>query len=271
MRLMQGQGVIGWLPLALIGGSCLGVVAGSSARAESATAPSDELEALQAEVKRINTTLDRMQQELTLIRQLLTQSAARPAPPAREIVDVRLADNPMVGHKDAPITLIEFSDYQCPYCARFAQTTLPALKAEYIDAGKVRYVFRDFPMDRMHPHARKAAEAAHCAGEQGQYWAMHDVLFQNQKLLEVEQLKMHARNLGIDGTAFDSCLEQGKYAAEVQKDLTDGMSAGVRGTPAFFVGRTGPDDMIHGISISGAQPITAFRQTIERLLQEKQQ
>ena len=84
---------------------------------------------------------------------------------------MRLADNPMLGAPEAPLTLIEFSDYQCPFCRRFAETTLPLLKRDYIETGKLRYVFRDFPLDRLHPQARKAAEAAHCAGDQGQYWA----------------------------------------------------------------------------------------------------
>jgi protein-disulfide isomerase len=102
---------------------------------------------------------------------------------------VSLSGHPMLGHTGAPLTPIEFSDYQCPYCRRFFGTTLAALKAEYIDTGKLRYVFRNFPIDRIHPFARKAAEAAHCAGDQGQYWEMHDRLFHNPKALQVEQLR----------------------------------------------------------------------------------
>ncbi len=109
-----------------------------------------------------------------------------------------------LGQPEAPVTLIEFSDYQCPFCRRFFQTTLPTLKTEYIDTGKLRYVFRDFPLDQIHPYARKAAEAAHCAGDQG------------------------------------------KYRAKVQKNYEDGGSAGVRGTPGFFVGKTRSDGTIQG-------------------------
>ena len=159
-------------------------------------------------------------------------------------------------------------EYQCPYCKRFFQNTLPTLKSEYIETGKVRYVYRDFPVDRTHPHARKAAEAAQCAGEQDKYWEMHDVLFQNQPALDVEKLKAYARTLQLDSTAFDACLEQGKYAAEVRKDCEDGVAPGVSGTLGFFLGKTGPDDTIQGTLIIGARPFPVFRQAIADLLEE---
>jgi protein-disulfide isomerase len=270
MRSLRHQWFIGWLLLALIGSPCP-CVGGGSARAASAADSSTELEALQAELERIKTTLVRIQQELALIRQLLSPRAAQPTAPASNVAAVRIAGKPMLGHKNAPVTLIEFSDYQCPYCARFAQTTLPALKAEYIDTGKVRYVFRDFPMDSLHPHARKAAEAAHCAGEQGQYWKMHDLLFHNQQALQVDQLKSAARRLGIDPARFDACLEKSQYADKVQQDVEEGTAAGVRGTPGFVLGKTRADDTVEGEFIRGAQPLTTFRQAIERLLEEKDQ
>jgi protein-disulfide isomerase len=182
---------------------------------------------------------------------------------------VRLAGNPMLGTPDAPLTLIEFSDYQCPHCRRFVETPLPALRHDYIDIGKLRYVFRDFPLDRLHPQARKAAEAAHCAGEQGKYWEMHDLLFHNRQALQVESLPGYARQLGLHAAAFTTCLTQGKYAAEVQQDLADGTTAGVQGTPGFFLGKTQADGTIQGTFIRGAQPLAVFRQTIERLLGER--
>ena len=147
-----------------------------------------------------------------------------PHPSVAVIAKVSTADNPTLGKPDAPITIVEFSDYQCPFCRRFFENTLPALKADYIDIGTVRYVFRDFPLDRIHPQARKAAEAARCAGEQGQYWEMHDQLFQN-RALRVLQLKGYARNLGLDLTAFEACLDGGTYAAEVDKDVAAGATA----------------------------------------------
>lgn len=203
------------------------------------------------------------------MRQALPQRLSQPAPAADGMVDVGISGNPILGSKVAPVTLIEFSDYQCPFCRKFFETTLPALKAEYIDTGMVRYVFRDFPIDRGHPQARKAPEASHCAGEQGKYWEMHDLLFRNQKALQVEQLKRYARSLGLDAPAFDHCLEQGTYADDVQKDYEDGVAAGIQGTPGFFLGKTRGDDAIQGIAIRGAQPVTGFRRVIDRLLGEQ--
>jgi protein-disulfide isomerase len=225
-----------------------------------------EFHALKEDLDSIKTELVGVKKELKLLRALLAQRSAQLVRSPDAMVNVGIVGNPLLGNKESPLTLIEFSDYQCPYCARSTQTTLPALKAEYIDTGKLRYVFRDFPIDQLHPHARKAAEAAHCAGDQGKYWEMHDVLFQNHKALHVEQLKGYAHRLGLDATTFDACLEQGRYAAEVQKDLEDGTAAGVQGTPGFFLGKTRSDDTIQGVFIRGAQPIAAFQQAIERLL-----
>jgi protein-disulfide isomerase len=203
------------------------------------------------------------------MRELLSQRPTQQTRPADLMAMVSLSGRPMLGHQEAPLTLVEFSDYQCPHCRRLFGTTLPALKAEYIDTGKLRYVFRDFPLDRIHPFARKAAEAANCAGDQGQYWEMHDLLFQNPKALQVGQLKAYARRFDLDAAAFDACLDQSKYAAHVQQDVDDGAAAGVQGTPGFFLGRTRADGMLQGTTIKGAQPMTVFRPIIERLLAEQ--
>ncbi len=223
---------------------------------------------LKGDLEHIKTELADVKKELQLIRQLLSRRPPQARQPARVEARVSVAGNPAMGQPDAPVTLIEFSDYQCPFCRRFSQTTLPTLKAEYIDTGKLRYVFRDFPLDQIHPYARKAAEAAHCAGDQGKYWAMHDLLFQKSPAFQVKKLKKYARRLDLDPRVFDGCLEQDKYRAKVQKNYEDGGSAGVRGTPGFFVGKTRSDDTIQGVLISGARPLPVFRQAIEGLLRE---
>ncbi len=234
------------------------------------SSPASESATRQDDIAAIKADLEEIKKELKSLRQFLTQRLSRPARSNAPVAaEVSLAGNPMLGKKDAPITLIEFSDYQCPFCDRFFRTTLPTLKTEYIETGKVRYVFRDFPLDQIHPYARKAAEAAHCAGDQGKYWEMHDVIFQNRKALQIDKLKTHATNLKLDATAFNACLENGKYTAEVEKDYQDGTAAGVRGTPGFFIGKTRAGDSIQGTLISGAQPFAVFRQTIEGLLQKK--
>src|SRR2546426_8942793 len=146
----------------------------------------------------------------------------------------------MLGRADAPVTLVEFSDYQCPFCQRFFAATLSALKKHYVDTGKVRYVFRDFPLDQLHPQARKAAEAAHCAGEQRKYWEMHDTLYRNQRALQVEHLKEFALELSLNGNAFNTCLDGGRHPATVSQHHAAGSRPGVTRTPAFLVGKSSP-------------------------------
>ncbi len=167
-------------------------------------------------------------------------------------------DDPVLGEKDAPVTIIEFSDFECPFCKRFHDETLPRIKEQYIRTGKVKFVYRDFPLP-IHPNAQKAAEAAECADDQGQFWAYHDMLFENQQALGVAKLKEYAQDLGLDMEEFNDCLDSGKFADEVNADLEDGADAGVSGTPAFF---------IEGELVSGAQPFEAFARVIDAALGE---
>jgi len=173
-----------------------------------------------------------------------------------------LTDSPAQLKDCTPVTIVEFSDYQCPYCRRFASTVFPMLKRDYIDTGKVRYVFRDFPLAQIHPQAAKAHEGAHCAGEHNLYWEMHDVLFQKQKDLSIPSLKQYAQDMGLDTEAFGGCLDSGKYQAAIQKDMADGAKAGVRGTPSFIIGKTGTGETITGTLVRGAQPLARFQQVI---------
>jgi len=185
------------------------------------------------------------------------------APPtgaqAAPIVDVSADDDAMKGDENAPVTIIEFSDFQCPFCARFYTDTLPELDEKYIKTGKVKLVYRDFPLENIHPNARPAAEAAECAHEQGKYYQFHDKLFENQQDLSVENYKKWAAELKLKTTQFNNCVDSKKYADEVTKDLADGSEAGVTGTPAFFV---------NGRFISGAQPFSVFEGLIEEALNE---
>jgi protein-disulfide isomerase len=169
------------------------------------------------------------------------------------------ADEAMIlGDPDAPVTIVEFSDYQCPFCERHFQQTWPRLKAEFVDTGRVRYAFKDFPLSNIHPQAPKAHEAARCAGEQGAYWEMHDRIFEGQsewagKSKHVEVLKGYALELGLDTAAFDACLDSGRWTEDVQRDLAEGAALGVRGTPTLF---------ISGYPLVGAQPYEVFQQAI---------
>ena len=141
-------------------------------------------------------------------------------------------DDPFKGGVNAPVTIVQFSDFQCPACAAAAPTVKRIAEA-YGD--KVKIVYRDFPLINTHPFAQKAAEAAECADEQGKFWEMHDVLFQNQQSLGVPALKQYAVELDLNQEQFNSCLDSSKYAAEVASDESAGISLGVRGTPTFFI------------------------------------
>ena len=176
------------------------------------------------------------------------------APSAPVDMKALVDDDPFLGDENAPVTIIEFSDYQCPFCGRFFSQTLPQIKEKYIKTGKVRLVDRDFPLDSIHSQATPAALAANCAGEQGKYFEYHDKIFENQPSLGIASLKQWAEELGLDVTAWERCIADPAQLQEVRKDLADGSAVGIQGTPGFF---------INGQLVSGAQPYTVFEQIIE--------
>jgi protein-disulfide isomerase len=173
--------------------------------------------------------------------------------PPRLAVEVA-ADEPSRGPAQAAVTVVEFSDFQCPYCSRVTPT-LKKVQETYGDT--VRVVYRDLPLVQIHPQAAKAAEAATCAHDQGKFWEMHDRLFADQSKLQVDELKKHAAELGLDTAAFNQCLDSSKHAAEWQQDAADASTFGVTSTPAFF---------INGRLLVGAQPFEAFAQVIDEEL-----
>lgn len=178
-------------------------------------------------------------------------------------------DDPVLGSPDAPITIIEFSDFECPFCSRFHRDTLPAIQQEYIETGVVKLVYRDFPIDRIHPNARVAHVAAECADEQGMFWPYHDVLFDRQgewsglnPAMMRERVSAYASALQLDVASFEACLESPVIGAEIDADKQAGSSYGVTGTPAFFVG----NDASGYEQISGAKPFGSFAAAIESVL-----
>ena len=170
--------------------------------------------------------------------------------PTPSVADMEalLDDDAVRGDKDAPVTIVEWSDFECPFCARFFEQTLPSIEEEYIKTGKVKLIYRDFPLS-FHTNAQKAAEAAECAGEQGKYWEMHDLLFAQGVQGGVAGFKQYAKTLGLNTAKFDTCLDSGAMAGEVQKDMADGAAVGIQGTPGF---------MVNGKMVSGAQPLSLF-------------
>lgn len=178
-------------------------------------------------------------------------------PPAKPIEEVGgVGSLPPKGNEDAPVTIIEFSEYQCPYCGKYTRETLSQLDEEYIQTGKVKYYFRDFPLS-FHQYAQKAAEAARCANDQGKLWEYHDKVFEEQDLLSLEKIKEWAKELGLDTGEFNKCLDDGKHEEVVKKDFSDGQTAGVQGTPSFF---------INGKPLRGAQPYESFKTAIDEAL-----
>lgn len=242
------------------------LAAGAVAGVVQAQEQGTELEAVRKDLETVKQDLAEIKKVLGEMRQLLDERPAPAAPAAPTVVKIGTGGGPALGKADAPVTLIEFSDYQCPFCQRHASGTLPALRQDYVDTGKIRYVFRDFPIESIHPQARKAAEAAHCASDQGKYWEMHDTLFRNQGALRPDSLKGYARDLGLDAEAFNACLDSGKYAGTVGEHVAAGTAVGVTGTPSFFVGKTTADGTIEATGIRGAQPLATFRQVLDRLL-----
>ncbi len=228
---------------------------------------SQELDLLKKEVEALKKEQATIQRELEELRGLLRgRQASRPSEPQYPLLSIDGA--PFLGDKNAAITLIEFFDYQCPFCARHVRETLPQIERDYIRTGKLRYVLRDFPIESIHPQAFKAHEAARCAGEQGKYWEIHARLLASQQTLSRNDLEDHAKSLGLDVPNFQQCLESGKYATAIRMDLAEGSKVGVNGTPSYFLGLTDPkDSKIKTLrTIRGAQPFGNFKEAIESLL-----
>jgi len=196
-----------------------------------------------------------------------TQQSGQPSAP--QVFQVSLDDDPFKGNPDAPVTIVEFSDFQCPFCSRFFDQTLPLIQENYIDTGKVKFVYKDLPLDNLHPNARPVHIASECADEQGKFWEYHDILFENQaqwsRLSSADlssQLTQYATTLKIESSSFDSCLSSQSMADEVNADILQASSYGATGTPTFFIG----NEENGYIKLVGAQPFSAFQRVIDAQL-----
>lgn len=211
---------------------------------------------------------DQILDELRQIRQLLEQQAAagggKAAAGQPQRAHLHMEGAPMIGSKTAPVTLVEFSDYQCPFCQRFYTQVYSELKKDFIDTGKVRFYSRDLPLDQIHPNAMRAAQAARCAGDQGQFWALRDIMSAHPESLDMTNLIADASQVKINPDAFKTCVETGKYKDAVQGDLLEAMKIGADGTPAFVLGKSTPDG-VDGELIVGAQPYSVFQDKLKAL------
>ena len=256
--------------LALILGAHVLLIAATPALGQS----DDELTRMRQEIEALKEGQKALQRDLQDIKGLLRArmtppDAQKPQQVLAQPVVLSIDGLPVLGNKDARVTLVEFSDFQCPFCARHSRETLPAIVKEYVNAGKVKYVLRDFPIDALHPRARKAHEAAHCAGDQGKYWEMSHRLFANIRGQEPAQLTAHAKALGLDVAKFDQCLASERHASRIQSAIDEGQRAGVRGTPSFFVGVDGDGRTVKATRmLRGAQAYEQFKAAIDAVLSE---
>ena len=211
---------------------------------------------------------EEMLKELRSIRMLLeklTQPAPQ-APPQPATAKVANLKGYVMGRPDAPLTMVEYTDLQCPFCRQFILTSFNDIKANWIDTGKLRYISRDFPLD-FHAMAMPAARAARCAGEQGKFWEMRLTLLRNANVLTADYIKKTAADLKLNEKEFAACAATTKYDAEIQAETREGAALGVNGTPGFVVGRTTASG-IEGPLIIGAQPYALFDAKLKQLLGE---
>jgi len=205
--------------------------------------------------------------ELKGIRQVLEkmQSGGQQAAAPDDKVSYKLSPGGFsMGDAKAPLVLVEYTDFQCPFCQQFHNTAFTQIKANYIDTGKVRFISRDFPLD-FHENARRAATAGHCAAEQGKYWEMRHLMIVNADQLKADNLVTYATNVKLDVPKFKSCLDSDKFKAQIDQDIAEGGVAGVQGTPSFVIGYI-ENDKLQGVRLVGAQPYAQFNAKIQEML-----
>jgi protein-disulfide isomerase len=235
--------------------------------------PQDEIAALRREVQALREQQAQMQRELQAIKNFL-QSLMQPRPqPGNELpglvgAAIPTAGEPAMGSGSAKVTVMEVSDYHCPFCKRQTAQTFPSLKSEYVDTGKVRYVFVDYPIAQLHPQAHRAHEAAACAGDQGKFWEMHDSLFASPPTKTDGELVAQAKSVGLDMGTFNACLSSGRHAAAIRESVQRIEQLGIAGTPMTLIGLTpAPGQPMKVVKyIYGARPYADFKEAIDSLL-----
>ncbi len=223
---------------------------------------------------------DEILNELKAIHQLLQaqaskgsaapspSTAAAPAPAASDNVHLKLASGwHWMGRDDAPVTIVEFTDYQCPFCRKYHTDTFAQLKKNYIDTGKVRFVSRDLPLE-FHPNAQRAAEAAWCAGEQNEYWELRDTMITNSADLSKDAITKYAQTNALELSTFQACIDADKYKKEIDKGVADAGTVGISATPSFVIGKTASDG-IDGDRIVGALALSIFENEIQKFTTAK--
>lgn len=271
-----------------VGKACAAVifaiaVAWTSVRA---IAGPQDLDELRQRIVALETSQKAMLKELQDIKTLLQSRPASPAPSAAPAapagaqaaappplnIDLAIDSAAVRGKADAKVVVVEFSDFQCPFCGRFARETMGLLERDYVDTGKVRWVFRHFPIERLHPFALRASEAAECGRAQDKFWPMHTRLFANQQALGEADLVKTAQAAGLNMPAFQQCFASQLISpTRIRQDLADGTKAGITGTPAFFIGIPTKDGKVHALrKLIGAQAYPSFKTAIDNILSSPQ-
>ncbi len=239
-----------WIPVGL-----LAALAASGQAAQPENAKADPHAVVEKEIlnelRQIRALLEKQQQPQPQV--------AAPAPEKAKVSTVGFE----MGRKDAPITIVEFADYQCPYCRQFQTTVFTRLKKDYIDTGKVRFVSRDLPLD-FHPNALGAAQAARCAGDQDKYWQMRDLLIDHADKLTADALNAYAGELALDMSRFSTCVGNHTHASKISQDLAEATAAGIAGTPSFVIGKS-DGATVNGEKLIGAQPFETFEKILAEL------
>jgi len=235
---------------------------------------SDEIAALKREVQALRAQQTAMERDLQTIKTLLQNLAQqRPAPQGAGVDEfanktIAISNDRSRGNAGAKVTLVEISDFHCPFCRRQTLQTLPQLMTEYVTPGKARYVFVDYPIAQLHPDAFKSHEAANCAGDQGKYWQMHESLFANAPVRDVPQLTAQAKTIGLDLAKFGTCMSSGRHAVAIRDSIERMQQLGVGGTPLTLIGITpapgAPMKIVS--SVYGAKPYPEFKAAIEAAL-----
>jgi protein-disulfide isomerase len=234
--------------------------------------PQDDVASLRREIEALKAQQAVMQRDIEAIKAFLQQMIRQQEQAKLVNASVSIAGEPAKGSTTAKVVMVEVSDYHCPFCRRHTLTTQPQLDSEYINSGKVRYVFLDYPIDQLHPDAFRAHEAANCAGDQGKYWEMHAALFATPPPREggqlVPQLIAQAQMIGVDAGKFRSCLDGGKYSKPVRESVARMQELGIDSTPTFLLGlapAAGQPMKVLKV-VKGAMPFSEFKAAIETLL-----
>ena len=233
----------------------------------SSFAQSAQSDDLRKAIDSLNQTQKAILNELQDIHKLLAaQQPARAPADTLPSAPIDVSKDQFKGARNARVAVIEYSDFQCPFCGKFDKDTYPQLVKDYVDTGKIKYVWRDYPLD-FHRNAEKAAEAARCAGEQGKFWEMHDRLFANQEAIAATDLPKHAEALQLNRSSFVECLESGRYTADIKRSIADANGSGISGTPSFLIGVVQPDGTVKvSKKLTGARTYSTFKTALDTLL-----